>query len=121
MSFNLYQTTWDGLKHVSNITEREREVLQHGPWDDVPGIYLPTGVLYVCYSLMDDPPYSVIALLGPITVQEVTEYYKIKRRPSVELWKQMKGKKTRKPKAREALCQTLKETCDTSCNQASAC
>ena len=85
---------------------REREILQHGPWDDVPGIFLPTGVLYVCYSLTDDPP---------ITVQQVTEYYKnIKRRQSDELWEQMKGKKTRelyftkaKPQL-EALCQTLK-------------
>ena len=90
---------------------REREILQHGPWDDVPGIYLSKGVL------TDDPPYNVIAPLGPITVQQVTEYYKkIKKRQSDELWEQMKGKKTRelyftkaKPQL-EALCQTLKRS-----------
>jgi len=39
------------LKHVTYIichTER-RVLLQHGPWDEVPGIFLPTRVLDLYY------------------------------------------------------------------------
>ena len=61
----------------------ERVLLQHRPWDEVPGIFLPTRVLDLCYSLTDNPPRDVmtcVALLGWVTIQEATEYYrKIKR------------------------------------------
>lgn len=56
----------------------ERAILEHGLWDDAPGIFLPSKVIDLCHSLVPDPPPDVmtcIALLAWVTVSEVREYY----------------------------------------------
>ena len=56
----------------------EERVLLLGPWDDVPGAYLPSKILEVCYALIPTPDDDVIAqvsLLSWITPQEVRAFY----------------------------------------------
>lgn len=70
------------MTYIICHTER-RVLLQHGPWDEVPGISLPTRVLdlYLYYSLIDYPPYNVMMCSTfRLDNNSGTEYYqKIKK------------------------------------------
>ena len=57
----------------------EERALVLGPWDEIPGAFLPTKVLDLCLSVIQEPPESIIkqmALLSWVTQTEVTNYIK---------------------------------------------
>ena len=57
----------------------EEVTMLKGQWDDIPGIYLPTKVLELCFILVPNPPDNIIhqiALLSWLTPSEVKDYQK---------------------------------------------
>ena len=57
---------------------QEVSLLEHGPWDDIPGLLLPSKILELCFSTMLTPPPDIarlIALLAWVTESEAKEYY----------------------------------------------
>lgn len=87
-----------------------RVLLQHGPWDEVPGIFLPTRVLDLGYwqTILHVMSWCVV-LLGWITVQEAREYYR-KIKKLIVRWRERWKTHGLYISHRdcEALCQTLK-------------
>ena len=75
---------WLKTSELHYLPYEERAALKQGPWDETPGIFLPTCVLDLCYSLVEDPsPHlmNMIALLAWTTVSETKQYYdKLKKR-----------------------------------------
>ena len=64
---------WLKTSELHYLPYEERAVLEQGLWDEMPGIFLPTRILDLCYSLAEDPPPDVmnlVALLAWITVPQ---------------------------------------------------
>ena len=75
-----------GELHYLPLEERTSLV---GPWDAIPGVYLPTKVLDLCFSIVQDPSDDIIRQISPsddiirqisllswTTTQEVRDYYR---------------------------------------------
>ena len=74
---------WLKTSELHYLPYEETAVLEQGLWDEMPGIFLPTCILDLCYSLAEDPPPDVmnlVALLAWITVPQTKEYYGIVKR-----------------------------------------
>lgn len=57
---------------------QEAALLEHGPWNDIPGLFVPTKILDLCFLVIPKPPQDVAqlsALLAWITPKEAKEYY----------------------------------------------
>lgn len=55
----------------------EERYLLKGEWDEIPGVYLPTRVLDLCFSVIPNPDDALvhqIALLSWITPKDVRNY-----------------------------------------------
>ena len=53
-------------------------LLETGPWDDSPGLFLPTKILDLCFATMPTPSPQIsklIALLAWVKLDEVSEYF----------------------------------------------
>ena len=69
---------WFKTSEIHYMPYEERKSLREGPWDTIPGLFLPTTVLDLCHMVAEDPPHNVItaiAILAWTTVSEVKEYY----------------------------------------------
>jgi len=56
----------------------EERALLSGPWDEIPGVYLPSRVLDLCFSVVEHPSNDIVrqlSLLSWITPQEVQDYH----------------------------------------------
>ncbi len=97
-----------------------QEVALHesGPWDEIPGLYLPTRILDLCYSITLDPPTDVlagIALLAWVPIQEVKEYYSKVTRQMDETIKQDEEKE--RWKKHELYCKHTKVQLESLCRR----
>ena len=53
-------------------------LLEHGPWEDIPGLFLPSKILELCVVTMPNPPPHIqhlITLLAWVTPVDATEFY----------------------------------------------
>ena len=69
---------WLNCYELHYMPWQEASLLEHGPWDDIPGLFLPTKILDLCFSTMPTPPPDIarlVALLAWITPDEAKEYY----------------------------------------------
>ena len=68
---------------------KETNLLEQGPWKEMPGLYLPTKILDLCFSAIPEPPadtFMLIALLAWVTPDEAREYYsKLKQQQNATL------------------------------------
>ena len=56
----------------------EAELLEPGPWDNIPALFLPSKILDLCFMIMPNPPTDIltqVALLSWTTLDEVKEYH----------------------------------------------
>ena len=51
---------------------QEAALLEHGPWNDIPGLFVPTKILDLCFLVIPKPPQDVAQLIAP---KEAKEYY----------------------------------------------
>ena len=57
---------------------QEAALLEHGPWNDIPGLFVPTKILDLCFLVIPNPSQDMaqlIALLAWVAPSEAKEYY----------------------------------------------
>ena len=94
----------------------EEASMLKGSWDDIPGIFLPTKVLELCFILVPNPSESIIhqiSLLSWLTQREVAEYQRkivdnleaqINAEKEKNVWKSHTLYRTHTKPQLEALC-----------------
>ena len=45
------------------MTSEEANLLEPGPWDDLPGIFMPSQILDLSFTIMPDPPPNIEKLI----------------------------------------------------------
>ena len=56
----------------------ERCELQHGPWDETPGFFMPSAILNIAFISIPDPPphiMKLLAILAWVPTSEAQKYY----------------------------------------------
>lgn len=98
----------------------EERVLLLGPWDDIPGAYLPSKIMELCFAVIPQPEdvvISQISLLSWITPQEVKAFYKkihdqfdsqMKEELERRVWKTHLLFKSNTKSQLEAMCRGMK-------------
>ena len=99
MSCNHFRIISGGSKQSGELHYlplEERELLS-GEWDNIPGVFLPTTILDLCFTVIPSPPEDIInqiALLSWITPLEVKQY-KAKINTQIETQMKMDREKDR--------------------------
>lgn len=58
--------------------KREVALLESGPWDEIPALFLPSKILSTCFEIAADPPPNIqklIALLAWVNPTDLSEFY----------------------------------------------
>ena len=87
---------WFKTGELHYLPLEERELLS-GEWDNIPGVFLPTTILDLCFTVIPSPPEDIInqiALLSWITPLEVKQY-KAKINTQIETQMKMDREKDR--------------------------
>lgn len=69
---------WLRACELHYMTTDEVKLLEPGPWDEIPGIFLPSKILDLCFTVMPNPPPNIeqlIAILAWTRLDETREYY----------------------------------------------
>ena len=72
---------WLNCHKLHYMPWQEAALLEHGPWNNIPGMLLPSKVLDLRFSAMPTPPpdiarlIALLALLAWVTPDEAKEYY----------------------------------------------
>ena len=57
---------------------QEAASLEHGPWEEIPGLFLPSKILDLCFCTIPTPPSDIaqlVSLLAWTILDETKEYY----------------------------------------------
>ena len=110
---------WFKCHELHYMPYQEVALLEHGQWDEIPGLFLPSKVLDLCYMAIPKPPQDIaklIALLAWTTPSEAKEYYSrlddqvvriLEADQQREKWKHHPLYKHTKPEL-EKMCRSLK-------------
>lgn len=69
---------WLDLCELHYMTLSDASLLEHGQWDEIPGLFLPSKILDLCYLVMPDPPENIcklIALVAWVPTRDREAYY----------------------------------------------
>ena len=69
---------WYECHEIHYMPWQDALLLETGPWDDSPGLFLPTKILDLCFATMPTPSPQIsklIALLAWVKLDEVSEYF----------------------------------------------
>ncbi len=111
---------WLKVHELHYMPWQEAPLLERGPWDDIPGLFLPSKILDLCFLTMPAPPPDIarlIALLAWIKPDEAKEYYSklhaqvtntLEADQQRERWKEHPLYKNNTKEELEKLCRTLR-------------
>ena len=54
---------WLNCYELHYMPWQEASLLEHAPWDDIPGLFLPAKILELRFSTMPTPPLILFVLL----------------------------------------------------------
>ena len=69
---------WSKSSELHYLPLNERKHLENGPWDDIPGLLLPSRILQLCTQVISDPPEAIleqISLLAWIPTSLCKQFY----------------------------------------------
>ena len=69
---------WIKTHELHYVPWQEAALLEHGPWNDIPGLFVPTKILDLCFLVIPNPSQDMaqlIALLAWVAPSEAKEYY----------------------------------------------
>ena len=110
---------WLKSNELHYMPWQEAACLEHGPWDEIPGLFLPSKILDLCFCTIPTPPSHIaqlITLLAWVPPEETKEYYfKLEAQVTStleadrhrELWKHHPLYKHKKEEL-EQMCRSLK-------------
>lgn len=71
-------TRWLKTSELHYLPVNERALLESGPWDEIPALFLPSKILSTCFEIAADPPPNIqklIALLAWVNPTDLSEFY----------------------------------------------
>ena len=69
---------WISVHELHYTPWQEADVLQQGPWNEIPGLFIPSKILDLCFSVIPLPSPTIatlIAVLAWVTPDEAKKYY----------------------------------------------
>ena len=69
---------WIKTHELHYMPWQEAALLEHSPWNDIPGLFVPTKILDLCFLVIPKPSQDMaqlIALLAWVALSEAKEYY----------------------------------------------
>ena len=69
---------WLKTHELQYLPWQEAALLVHGPWNDTPGLFVPTKILVLCFLVIPKPSWDLaqlIALLAWLTPNKASEYH----------------------------------------------
>ena len=111
---------WLSVHELHYLPWQEASLLQPGPWDENTGLFLPSKILDLCFSVIPTPDPNItrlIAILAWIKPNEATKYYEklqaqvratLEADQKREMWKVSPLYRTKTREELEKICRNLK-------------